>query len=801
MTSRDLRLAWRLLCKEPAYSAVAVLGLAVALAACFLLAGLVRYAWTYNAAIPGSGAIYTVKERRNLFPRPEWRESGPAPLAQAALAAGLVRDTTGGRRATVGARVDGPGRGRLRQVDLAVVEANYLRFFGIRAIAGDADAALARPDALVLARAEAVRLFGVGDALGKVLRIDGRPFTVRAILPDLPDNTSPDFKILLGKGVHSWTRAPATEQAAWSALSRLYLKPAPGVRPAQLAAALQDIVAARRDAALPAQLTAGRPTPLTDIGVTPLSGVYFDAELLAGNGDGARDGARYGSPAAIAGLAALAVLILVLATSNYVNLAAVRTAARRREIAVRKALGISGRGLAGQFLAEALLVGAASTLAGAVLAWLTLPLFSALVNRPLASTFTPAAWAVLGAAGLGTGLLAGVYPAWLAARVPASGALGGRAGETVEGLRLRRVLSVVQFAAAIGLVAASLTVWWQARYASELDPGFDPSQQLVLTLPGEPDSSAAHAFRAGLERLPGAAGVTVISEAIGRDGVQITKNVAIPRSSGGQDQVPIEIKEVGANFFDVFGLRPVAGKLFSRRGEEGVVLNARAALALGFAAPEAAVGRIVDGDKRVIGIAPDLRFTTLRDKPGPIMYMADEAQRVVVVRVRGDVPAVRADMDALWARHFPNDEPDIETAASVFARNYRDDMRQARLLALASTVATALACFGIYVLSSYTIRRRAREIVLRKLHGAAPRHIGLLVVREWLALLGLGAALALAPAWLFGERYLAAYVERAPMGAWPQLAACALVALVALGACLRQAVAAMRMSPARALRD
>jgi putative ABC transport system permease protein len=137
----------------------------------------------------------------------------------------------------------------------------------------------------------------------------------------------------------------------------------------------------------------------------------------------------------------------------------------------------------------------------------------------------------------------------------------------------------------------------------------------------------------------------------------------------------------------------------------------------------------------------------------------------------------------------------------VFAANYADDLRQAQLLALASLVATALACFGIYVLSSYTIRRRAREFVLRKLHGATPRHIGLLVAREWLALLGLGALLALAPAWLWTERYLAAYVERAPMGWWPLAIACAGVGAVALAGCVRQAVAAMRMSPALALRD
>jgi hypothetical protein len=288
-----------------------------------------------------------------------------------------------------------------------------------------------------------------------------------------------------------------------------------------------------------------------------------------------------------------------------------------------------------------------------------------------------------------------------------------------------------------------------------------------------------------------------MQDAVGRDG---NKSIMLVERSG-TTGVPLELKDVGANFFEVFGLRPVAGKLFSRQGQEGVVLNARAALALGFATPEAAVGQLVDERSRVIGIAPDLRYNSLREKPGPIMYRLNEDQGVLTVRTSGSLQDARGMIEALWARHFPNDAPDIETAASVFARNYSDDLRQAKLLALASVVATALACFGIYVLSSYTIRRRAREFVLRKLHGATPRHIGLLVAREWLVLLAAGAVLALAPAWLWTERYLAGFVERAPMGWWPLLLACAGVGAVALAGCARQAVAAMRVSPALALRD
>jgi ABC-type antimicrobial peptide transport system permease subunit len=787
---RNMRLAWRLLAREPVYSAVAVLGLAVALAACFLLFGLVRYAWSYNDAIAGADGIYTVKERRNIFPRADWGENGPPPLAGKAASAALVQAATSARSERLGVRIGA----RFVQLKVAVVDANYLDFFGVRAIAGDANAALARPDALVLGRSEAERLFGTADALGKVLTIAGTPFVVRAVIADLPANTSPDFGALLGKGVHSWDPPPKSSQDAWSQRARLYLRPAPGADAAQLGAALERIVARERDASLPAVLTAGHAGPLTSIAVTPLSRVYFDPDLLAGRG-----GARYGNPAAIAGLGMLGVLILVLAATNYVNLAAVRTAARRREIAVRKTLGISGAGLARQFAAESLLVGAGSTLAGILLAWLTLPLFSGLVGLPLAATYGLAGWALMAAIGMATSLLSGLYPAWLAARVPAGAALGGRGGETREGVRLRRILTVAQFAAAIGLVAATLAVWWQAHYASRADPGFDPSGQLVLQLPGEPRAAAAHAFKAELARLPGVEGAAAMSEAIGRDEVTIVVNVSM-RDGG---TLPIEGKRVGANFFQVFGLRPVAGRLFdpARVGEEGVVLNAHAALALGFASPEAAVGQIVDKDKRVIGIAPDLRFTTLRQKPGPIMYVQSEEEGVLTVRVRGPLADARAAIEVLWARHFPNDAPDIETASSVFAANYAGDLRQARLLALASVVATALACFGIYVLSSYTIRRRAREFVLRKLHGATPRHIGLLVAREWLVLLALGALLALAPAWLWTERYLASFVERAPMGWWPLAIACAGVGAVGLAGCARQAVAAMRVAPAMALRE
>jgi predicted lysophospholipase L1 biosynthesis ABC-type transport system permease subunit len=231
------------------------------------------------------------------------------------------------------------------------------------------------------------------------------------------------------------------------------------------------------------------------------------------------------------------------------------------------------------------------------------------------------------------------------------------------------------------------------------------------------------------------------------------------------------------------------------------VLNARAALALGFGSPEAALGQIIDDDIRVVGIVPELRFQTLKEQPGPILFRVNEEQNVYSVRFAGDMAAARAAIESAWARHFPNNPPDIESAAAIFAQNYNEDLRLAKILGLASIVATTLASFGIYVLAAYSVERRSREIVLRKLHGARGRDISRLVAREFGLLVAIGALAGLPLAWLGIQRYLAGFVERAPMGQWPLVFAFALIAIVGLAATARQTLRAARMQPALALRD
>jgi ABC-type antimicrobial peptide transport system permease subunit len=154
----------------------------------------------------------------------------------------------------------------------------------------------------------------------------------------------------------------------------------------------------------------------------------------------------------------------------------------------------------------------------------------------------------------------------------------------------------------------------------------------------------------------------------------------------------------------------------------------------------------------------------------------------------------------LQRQYFPDSVVEIRTAASYFAQNYTDDLRLAKLLGMASCIAIAIAAFGIYVLAAYSVQRREREIVLRKLHGAGPRNIAVLIGAEFGVLVGTGAVLALPLAWLVSERYLSTFVERAPMATLPLAFACALLILVAIATTLGHTVKATRLSPARAFR-
>jgi hypothetical protein len=453
----------------------------------------------------------------------------------------------------------------------------------------------------------------------------------------------------------------------------------------------------------------------------------------------------------------------------------------------------------------ALLAGALGLLA----AWLLLPLFSALVDRDLGGALSLASGAAALALALLIGLASSLYPAWIALRVRPADALGGRGNaETGRGLWLRRVLSVLQFSAAIALTACTVAIAWQTSFATNIDPGFDPLPLHVLHFPDAATPAQRAAWRDALARLPGVEGVAASTAPIGAVGVMKWAGAV---KAGVTRQVPMRFQPVSVNFFEVFAIAPIAGRLFDRTldtpsapGTGNIVISEGAVRALGFASPQAALGHSLDdGKMHIIGVAPEVRDQTLREAPEPMIYPLSlpDVEQVLTIRASGGISdaALAAQVQQLWQQHFPNEPFAWRRAASYVEESYADDLRLAKLLGAASVVALVIASFGMYVLSAYSVQRRSREIVLRKLHGAGRGAIARLLGMEFAVLIGAAALLGLPLAVIATQRYLAEFVVRAPMGLWPLACALAFAALVALVATMRHTLAAMRIAPALAL--
>ena len=816
MKRADFRIAWRLMLKEPGYSLVAVFGLAVGLAAFLLLSGFARYSWSYDAQVPDVSNVYMIEQRFNLQGGQNWQDNAPVMLREAAQGIPGVTASTGYLAwHPLNVQVDG----QVYKLKSLTALPGLTALMGIRAIQGNLDEALTRPDAFAITESAARRLFGTADVLGRAFPLNSvetrGTARIAAILPDPPANTTIPYESLNGVNLSLIPQMFRDEalhgQQGWP--GHLLVRLHPDASVAAVTEALQKFAdqAAKRLGLPPESVEALAGKRVIDLQLVPLREAYFDRDVVTDSQS--LDVAR-GDRGVIAGLFAIGGLILLLAAINYVNLATLRVIRRQREIGVRKALGFGNRRLAFQFLAESMLVAISAAVLGLVLATLALPWFSSVANRDLAGMLSPGN--LLAALGVGVvvGLLVSIYPAWVAFRVRPAQVLAGRPDtESPSARRTRQCFSVLQIAAAMDLASFALAVAWQTNFSMNDSPGFDPTPLLIFEMNEgrkleEDDTTIG--FVAELRNHPAVAGVTLSSDAVGRTRNPWHKEFT---RDGGRPAM-VEVKEVTPPFFVEYGIQPIAGRLFDPRldhydGVFPVVINELAAREFGFASPQQAVGATLKGrgaflsqldSEQVIGVAPEIRFRSLREPPVPIVYQLFSGGMTVTVRARGSVADAEAAVRNVWPKYFPQTELQMSSAKSIYAANYADDAALARLLGLATLVAVFIAAIGAYVLAADAVQRRTREIALRKLFGARRHDVGRLVAREIGAILSLAALVALPLAALAIARYLAPFTERTPLAYWTMgIALIATLGVVAIAA-LRQTRIAMAMKPSAALR-
>src|ERR1700722_13899408 len=430
MKPQDFRVGLRILAKDPVYSLVSVLGLGVGLGVCLLLLGYARYCWQYNAHVPDADNVYIVKQRNNLELGTPWYDQAPLLLLAAARTAPGVTNASG----YVGwFPLTVEVNGQLRKLRSLTALPGFAEMMGLQAIKGDLNEALSRPDGIAITEDAAIRLFGTSDVLGRTLLLrlsaveeNRSPARIAAILRNPPANTTIPFETLNGPNlslVPPFMRDQLQSgESVW--LGYLLIRVRPGTSLAAVTEALQQAVdrAPSAQKVPPEMKERLGDRNIVDIKLARLRDAYFDREVAANFTSVQVD---RGNSSVVAGLVVVAILILGLATFNYVNLATIRVIRRQREIAIRKVLGASKGRLARQFVAESLLVSMFATATGLLLACLALPVFSELMNRDLHNVLSLENIGAALGLGLTLGLLTAIYPTWIAFGVRPSVMLAG----------------------------------------------------------------------------------------------------------------------------------------------------------------------------------------------------------------------------------------------------------------------------------------------------------------------------------------------------------------------------------------
>jgi putative ABC transport system permease protein len=810
MLRNYLAAAFRNLLRNRLYALISVGGLAVAFAAALLIAIFIGDEFSYDKWIPGAKDVYLVSNTATMKSgHPDISDSTPPDVAgwlrvdfpQMQAVARLWSDQRPVRR------------GRIEAVEpMQWADPDIFSILPLPAVAGDLKTALARPDSVVLTRTLARKYFGTDNPVGQTLLVDGRyPMRVSAVLEDLPSNTHLRMTMVAsGKApISELTRMdnmPAERRTKpWSAYT--YFRLGPGVSVQPIVDRLPAFVRAHMPGYAPEKIGAAGLT----FQITPIAGIHFRPRALSVM-------TPRGDLAATQSVTAIGALIVLMAGINFVNLMTARSGRRAVEVGVRKLTGAQRPHLVEQFIGEALIYAALGALIAFVLAEALLPGLNAFLGRRMAFPYGLALPVLLGLVLL-IGGLAGAYPALVMSSFRPAAVLKGGAVQGSSSAALRQALVTFQFAVLIGLIVSTAVIWRQTAFATKESLRLDSDQMLLIAAPCVPDT-----FEKEVAALPGVSGAACswMAPLFNTFGVYA-------RSAQGQE-LSFYSNEIGFGFFELYGLKPLAGRFFSREygGDsisvaddrpdrpEAVVINQTAMRALGFSKPADAVGKSFtwthiktpDGlfftlhPARIIGVVEDFPMNSIRARiEATAFYVQPDQQAYINVKLKGhDIPETLKALAGLWRKTGHAGRPNSFFLDRVIQGRYRDVTQQGQLFGIFAGVAIFIACLGLVGLAAFATERRTKEVGVRKAVGASSFDVLKLFLWQFTMPVLWANLVAWPLAFLAMSRWLQGFAYRVPLTVWPFALAAAAAILIAWLTVLAQASRAARSRPVASLR-
>jgi putative ABC transport system permease protein len=800
MLGNYLRLAWRNIKRNPGFSAINILGLAAGLA-CFLLIG--TYIW-FERGYDG----FQAKADRIFRVTSEGLSSGESyTFAQTPTAAGptikrefpeVVSSVRIFSTADFSPTVIKHAEEVYQEKAFLWADSTFFEVFSFPLLSGDPKRVLDEVNSVVLTQSAAQRYFGEANPVGQILKVgQNRDMLVTGVAADAPNNSQIKFEFVASfHSLENWREHIWDSANFFTYLELTQAEAAPGLE-AKIKSGMPRFTGEAMTAS----------SYLTYV-LQPLRDVHLRARVEGGLEPGSD--IRY-----LYIFSVIAVLILLIACINYINLTTARSIERARESGVRKVVGAYQGQLFWQFFAESAFVTGIAMVLGTLAAYLFMPGFRQLTDRPLVFFFldNPLAMTALVALGLIVSLLAGGYPALIMSKFEPVRVLKGNFKSTGSGGRLRRGLVVFQFAVSFLLMVGALVIGRQLDFIKQRKLGYDKTQVLELPI----DRSIRQNIGAFKREL--LADPNIKSIALATENPVFVQGGYSMWAEGRPEDFLLGVGAVGADpdYVKTLGMRLVAGEDFNESDVALVamdsaefrqyhfILNETAAKALGWT-PQTAIGkraRINSRVGKIKGVVEDFHFASMRDaiRPFAMFITARELNKMIIKLGTSDLPGTLASLKTAWRNRAPHRPFEYQFLDEQFDELYRAETRSGRIASVFALLAIFIAGLGLFGLATFMATQRRKEIGIRKVLGATVVGITGLLAKDFLKLVAIAIVIASPVAYYFMQKWLADFAYSIDIQWWMFAAAGAAAIGIAFLTVSFQSMRAAMANPVQSLRS
>jgi len=788
MLKNYIKIAWRNLVKSKLYSVINIAGLTVGLAIGMLILLWVQDEMSFDSFHTKANTIYRVNAITGTGQSRKIWNNAQGPVATTAL-----REIAGVKNAVriagSGGRIYNYQDKQLKEDNIAYTDPSFFKMFDFKLIKGDREKPFPSDQSVVITQKTAQKYFGNDDPIGKIIQENHTTnFTVSGVVADFPDNSSINYDMLFPMSIiangydgKNFWKSLDTDWGNFGYTTFLEIQPGTNLQQAG-------------EAILRTQM---KVAPWIKVNL-PEDGYHFQpiTSIHLYQADGSSAGMQ-----TVRTFLIVAIITLLIACINYVNLSTARSMLRAKEVSIRKIVGAQKQQLFAQFIVESVVFFCISLVLAFGLIILLLPYYNDISGKHLQLNLLDLnLWKTVLITFIGTLFVSSIYPSLLLSSFEPLKALRGKLTLGIGNAAFRKVLVTMQFVFSVTLIIVTLVIGKQLKYIREADPGYDRSQVFSFRLSRLADH--LDAVKAELKNQPGILAVTTSDNKLVNNG----HTTAGVDWDGKPTNTSFIIHHFGMdeNFIPTMKIKMLSGSNFrgGKADSSHFILNETAVQMTGIKNPIGKRFKYQETEGTIIGVVKDFNAASFKEKIEPAVIYYEPVGSKMYIKTTGKAAASAiAACQHLWEKYNAGFPFDYNFMDEEYNALYKSDQRSGTLFNIFSAIAIVISCLGLFGLATYTAQIMTKEIGIRKVLGASVSGIIALVSRDFLKLVFIAIIIASPIAWWAINQWLQGFVYKVDVSAWIFVAAGIIAIGIALLTISFQTIKAAVANPVKSLRS